>query len=296
MEKYISIKSQQYFAFNIWSIQSAKAVIDAAAQEKQNVILQTSMKAFAMLDKEELAAYVKSYGRKKNIRVFLHLDHCRKLEYIRQAAECGWDSVMIDASDRTIEENIQITNKVTEMVKKRGILVEAEVGQICGQEDGVLSVATGLARIEDIQKFLANTEPDMFAAAVGTVHGLYRKTPKIHHDMISRIAQISNIPFVVHGGTGLTDDMLLQLLAHRNVKKINISSDVKLAYRRGIEICMYTDKMDREGFNPLEIEQSVHDSIRDMAAGKMRLTGRTDISGDNTGIEYGDEKHSKHSV
>ncbi len=81
MEKYISIKSQQYFAFNIWSIQSAKAVIDAAAQEKQNVILQTSMKAFAMLDKEELAAYVKSYGRKKNIRVFLHLDHCRKLEY-----------------------------------------------------------------------------------------------------------------------------------------------------------------------------------------------------------------------
>lgn len=296
MEKYISINSRQYFAFNIWSIQSAKAVIDAAAQERQNVILQTSMKAFAQLDKEELAAYVKSYGKKKHIRAYLHLDHCRKLEYIRQAAECGWDSVMIDASDRVLEENIRITNEAADMVKGKGILVEAEVGQICGQEDGQQSIAPGLARIEDIKKFVENTDIDMLAAAVGTVHGLYRGIPRIHFDMIDGIARITSIPFVVHGGTGLSDEVLLRLLSHDNVKKINISTDVKLAYRRGVEACMHTGKMDKEGFNPLAIEQSIHDSIRDMAAGKMRLTERAGKSEDNTCTKYGNEEHTKYSV
>ncbi len=296
MESYIGINSQQYFAFNIWSMQSAKAVMDAAAQEKQNVILQTSMKAFVQLDKEELAAYVKSYGKKKNIRAYLHLDHCRKLEYIRQAVEYGWDSVMIDASDKTIEENIQITNEVTDMAKKKGILVEAEVGQICGQEDEAASVTTGLAAMEDIALFLRNTDIDMLAAAVGTVHGLYTGTPHIHYDMISAIARITKIPFVVHGGTGLSDEMLLRLLSHDNVKKINISTDVKLAYRNGIEACIHTGKMGKEGFNPLEIEKSIHDAIRDMAVGKMRLTERADKSEDNTCTEYGNEKHTKYSV
>ncbi|MDE7322290.1 MAG: class II fructose-bisphosphate aldolase [Lachnospiraceae bacterium] len=296
MDQYISMDSQQYFAFNIWSIESAKAVIDAAAQEKQNVILQTSMKAFAELDIEEMAAYVRSYGKKKNVRAYLHLDHCRKIEYVRQAAACGWDSVMIDASDKTLEENIEITNEVTGIVKGKGILVEAEVGQICGQEDGLASVTSGLAAMEDIEKFLRNTDIDMIAAAVGTVHGLYKGTPHIHYDMISDIAGITNIPFVVHGGTGLTDEILLQLLMHKNVKKINISTDVKLAYRRGIEACMHTGKMDKEGFNPLDIQKSIHDSIRDMAAGKMRLTGRTDKGEDNTCTEYGNEKHTKYSV
>lgn len=296
MEKYISMNSRQYFAFNIWSIQSAKAVIDAAAQERQNVILQTSMKAFAALDKEELAAFVEHYGKRKNVRAYLHLDHCRKLEYIRQAAESGWDSVMIDASDRTIEENIRITNEVADMVRGKGILVEAEVGQICGQENGQQSVAAGLAKMEDIKMFIEGTDVDMFAAAVGTVHGLYKGTPRIRFDMISEIAGITNIPFIVHGGTGLTDEMLLQLLAHDNVKKINVSTDVKLAYRRGITTCMRMGKMDKEGFNPLEVEQSIHDSIRDMAAGKMRLTGRTDKGEDNTCTEYGNEEHTKYSV
>lgn len=277
MDKYISINSQQYFAFNIWSIESAKAVMDAAFQKKQNVILQTSMKAFEQVDKEELAAYVRSYEKKKGIKAYLHLDHCRKIDFIEIAVQCGWDSVMIDASDKILEENIRITNEVTDIVKRKGILVEAEVGRICGQEDGVLSVETGMARIADIEKFIRSTDIDMLAAAIGTVHGVCKGTPRIHYDIISEVARIADIPFVVHGGTGLTDEMLLKLLSHPNVKKINISTDVKLAYRRGIEESFAAGKLEKEGFNPLNINNAIHDAIRDMAIDKMRLLGKDSL-------------------
>ncbi len=274
MNQYISKSSRQYFAFNIWSIESAKAVMDAASQQKQNVILQTSMKAFERIDKEEFVVYVRSYEKKKGIKAYLHLDHCKKIDFINEAVECGWDSVMIDASDKTLEENIGITNEVVGLVKKKGILVEAEVGQICGQEDKSSLVEAGLAQIEDIEKFVRSTDIDMLAAAVGTVHGVYKGTPRINYDMISKIARITDIPFVVHGGTGLTDEMLLKLLSHYNVKKINISTDVKMAYRHGIEESIATGKLDKKGFNPLNINKAIHQSIQDMAIEKMRLLGK----------------------
>ncbi|MCI9033371.1 MAG: class II fructose-bisphosphate aldolase [Lachnospiraceae bacterium] len=271
MDKYISSTSQQYFAFNIWSIESAKAVIDAASQMKCNIILQTSMKAFEQIDKKEFYAFVRSYEQKKGIKAYLHLDHCKEMDFIQEAAECGWDSVMIDASDKTLSENINITNKVVKLVQKKGILVEAEVGQICGQEDEVTSVGTGIAKMDDIEKFIKSTDIDMLAAAVGTVHGLYRGVPDIRYDMLDEIGRITDIPLVIHGGTGLTNEILLKMLIYKNVKKINISTDVKLAYKRGIEESIQMGVMEQNGFDPLKVEWFIHDEIQNMVMNKLKL-------------------------
>lgn len=271
MNKYINPNSQQYFAFNIWSIESAKAVMDAAAQIGCNIILQTSMKAFEQLDKEEFYIYVKSYEQKKKIKAYLHLDHCRNIDYVYKAVECGWDSVMIDASEQPLDDNIRITNEVTKISKRKSVLVEAEIGQICGQEDEISAIETGIARIEDISEFIENTDIDMLAVAIGTAHGLYKGIPVIHYDMIEQVAKITDIPFVVHGGTGLTDEMLLRILSHKNVKKINISTDVKLAYQRGIEESIQEKAMEVNGFNPLKVSKFIHDSIQSMAINKLRL-------------------------
>ena len=271
MDKYISSTSQQYFAFNIWSIESAKAVIDAASQMKCNIILQTSMKAFEQIDKKEFYAFVRSYEQKKGIKAYLHLDHCKEMDFIQEAAECRWDSVMIDASDKTLSENINITNKVVKLVRKKGILVEAEVGQICGQEDEVTSVGTGIAKMDDIEKFIKSTDIDMLAAAVGTVHGLYRGVPDIRYDMLDEIGRITDIPLVIHGGTGLTNEILLKMLIYKNVKKINISTDVKLAYKRGIEESIQMGVMEQNGFDPLKVEWFIHDEIQNMVMNKLKL-------------------------
>lgn len=271
MNRYIHSDSEQYFAFNIWSLETAKAVIDAASIVHKDVILQTSMKAFESLEKEELRTFVTIYSQKKNVRVYLHLDHCRRVDVIQKAVELGWDSVMIDASDKPLEENIRLTNEVCAAVRGKEILVEAEIGQIGGTEDEISVRDAGVARMEDIQTFLQNTTIDMLAVAIGTSHGLYRGTPKLHYDLIEMTGHLSNVPLVIHGGTGLTEEMFLKLLSFHNVKKINISTDVKQAYRRGIEESIQNGYLKEKGFDPLKVEAAIHDSIESMAADKLTL-------------------------
>ena len=137
MNAYIYQKSEQYFAFNIWNIESAKAVIDAAAQMKKNVILQTSTEAFVQINKEEMRLFVSNYAKNKGIQVYLHLDHCKKIDLIKEAINYKWDSVMIDGSELPLEENIRITNKVCDITREYEIPVEAEIGRIPRAEEGI---------------------------------------------------------------------------------------------------------------------------------------------------------------
>ncbi len=271
MNRYIHSGSEQYFAFNIWNMETAKAVIDAASKVNTSVILQTSMRVFESLEKEELREFVTSYSRKKNICAYLHLDHCRQIEVIQKAVELGWDSVMIDASDKTLGENIRLTNEACAAVKGKGILVEAEIGQIGGIEDEISDREAGIARMEDIETFLQNTTIDMLAVAIGTSHGMYRGIPKLHYDLIEKTEHFSDIPLVIHGGTGLTKEMFLELLSYQNIKKINISTDVKLAYRRGIEKSIQNGYLKEKGFDLFNVEYVIHDSIESMAADRLAL-------------------------
>ena len=270
-EPYITSKSKSYFAFNIWSIETAKAVIDGASKTGQDVILQTSMKAFQKLDKEELRSFISSYMDKKKVKAYLHLDHCKDPEQIEEAIRYGWDSVMIDASDKALKENIERTNTVWETAQKHHVLVEAEIGQIFKTGDDRHSVEAGIAAIEDIKTFVKRSKVDILAAAVGTAHGLYKGMPKIHYDLIENIIAFTNIPLAIHGGTGLTDEMLLKLLSYENIKKINISTEVKLAYRKGITESVRKGYTDGNAFDPLRVEGLIHDSLEDMAANKLKL-------------------------
>ncbi len=270
-EHYITPKSPPYFAFNIWSMESAKAVIDGSAKTGQDVILQISMKAFQRLDKEELRRFVTSYMEKRKVHAYLHLDHCRDLEQIKEAISYGWDSVMIDASDKPLEENIAMTNLVCGIAEETGTLVEAEIGQIFKTGDKGHNAESGIARIEDIKTFVKNSKAHILAAAVGTSHGLYKGLPKIHYDLIEGISEFTDIPLAIHGGTGLTDEMFLKLLSYGNVKKINISTDVKMAYRWGIMESVQKGYTDESGFDPLKVENVIHDSLEEMAVNKLRL-------------------------
>lgn len=271
MTAYINPYSEQYFAFNIWNIESAKAVIDAAVQAKRNLILQTSTKAFQQIDKEEMRFFVTNYARRNGICAYLHLDHCKKIALIKEAIDYGWDSVMIDASEQSLLENIKRTNEVCGIAKEHGVLVEAEVGQIAGVEEEIKVQEAGIARIEDVKQFLEGTEVNMLAVAIGTAHGLYKGTPSLHYDLLGQVAGLADIPLVIHGGTGLGEDKLRRLLTHKNVKKINISTDVKLAYRQGICESLEKGELEPAGFDPLKVTEAIRRSICKMAKEKLRL-------------------------
>ncbi len=270
MKNYL-FEQKAAFAFNIWSIDSARAVIDAAAAKKTNVILQTSSGVFQNIAKKQLREFVSSYAADQGIRAWLHLDHCKKTELVREAVESAWDSVMIDASDRPVEENIAVTNEVTDYAHEREVLVEAEVGQIRGVEDDLACEQAQIASVEDIDRFLQETEIDMIAAAFGNAHGLYQSEPKLHYEIVEYITGKTRIPFVVHGGSGMTDEAIRRLLRIPNVRKINISTDVKLAYRKGITAAYEKGLMERDGFQATTVEHLIHESIKSMAGAKLSL-------------------------
>ena len=263
------ISGSRFFAFNIWDYNSIKAVMDAAKACGSNVILQTSSRIFEQMEQEMVRRFVSYYRDKTGVNAYLHLDHCRKLETLQRAVDQGWDSVMLDASHLSLADNIALTNQASEYAHARGVLLEAEVGQINGVEDGIENESELIARMSDIEQFLRSTDVDMFAAAIGTCHGLYKKRPQIHYDMIERIGELSDKPFVIHGGSGLTDNDFVRLLSYKNVKKINISTELKQAYRRGIKKAEEAGLLERDGFEAIAVEKMVYEEIKTVAEHKM---------------------------
>jgi Fructose/tagatose bisphosphate aldolase len=269
--KYIYSESERFFAFNVWDVNSAKSIIDAAGKLKKNIILQTSSRIFSNLDKEEFYQYIKGYAKKMNVDVYFHLDHCRDFSMICEAIHSKWDSVMFDGSHLPLVENIKITNEVCEIAHKNDVLVEAEVGQIKGVEENITSESDVIADIVEIETFFNETNIDLFAAAIGTAHGLYKGEPQIHYELIDQIRQMKDIPFVIHGGTGLSEAVFRDLLSYKNVKKINISTEVKQSYRKAIVKAYKNDLLAEKGFEATQIEQNIHDEIMNMAYQKIKL-------------------------
>lgn len=262
---------KRYFAFNIWDQDSIAAVIDAAKTFRFDVILQTSSRIFEKMEWKLIREFVTDYSGRAGIKAYLHLDHCRNIELIQAAVDHRWDSVMIDASHLPIEENIALTNQVCGYAHPKGVLVEAEVGQIQGVEDDVASDQTGVADMEDIKRFLTRTATDTFAAAIGTCHGLYKSKPHIRYDMIAQIGKLTDKPFVVHGGSGLMDADFRKLLSYPNVRKINISTELKQAYRRGILNAEQKGLLASEGFDVSAVKQEICHMIQKTAEHKLGL-------------------------
>lgn len=270
MENYLK-KSYPMFAFNIWNIDSAKAIMDAAKLQNKDVILQTSASIYEQMEFAQLKQFIESYTKDGKIKAWLHLDHCKNLYIIESAIANGWDSVMIDASAMPIEENIKITNQVTELAHAKGVLVEAEIGQVSGVEDNISVLESAVAGREDIDKFLQETNVDMIAVAFGNAHGIYQGSPKLDYNLVEYTTKHTDIPFVVHGGSGLSDEVLRRLLAISGVRKINISTEVKMAYREGLLCAKEQGMLEEKGFQAVKVEKVIHDSIVELAIKKMQL-------------------------
>ena len=268
---YIAGNSAAFFAFNIWDTESARAVIDAGEAMNRDVILQTSSTVFEMMDKDSFYAWFKAYMAYKGIKAYLHLDHCRNKSLICQAVDAGWDSVMFDGSQLDLTANISITKEIVQYAHAAGCLVEAEVGYIGKTNHDNEQVDRSIASLKDISCFLQETDVDLFAAAFGTAHGLYKGEPVLYYDVIDYISEISDVPFVVHGGTGLSDEAFKELLLHENVKKINISTDVKQAYRDAVAEAWQKGDFQKTGFEAVRIEKMIYDYIVRMAKKKLIL-------------------------
>lgn len=214
-------------AFNVYNLEGVTAVLRAATHENSPVILQIHPKALAY-GGPGLVALCLAAGEEASVPVSVHLDHSSSEAAIQQALAAGISSVMADGSHHDYAGNVAFTRQMTELAHRFDRAVEAELGRIGGTEDG-LTVAEWEARLtqpDQAAEFVAQTHIDALAVCIGNVHGKYHQPPNLDFARLAAIREQVDIPLVLHGTSGLPDEMIVRSI-ELGVCKFNVNTEVR---------------------------------------------------------------------
>ena len=216
-------------AFDVFNIEMAAGVLKAAEKTHSPVILAYVEMFDSLVPMEAYTAALRRLAADSLVPVCIHLDHATNFTVIQRAVQCGFTSVMIDASDRPFEENVSATQQVIQLCHPLNVSVEAELGHVAGNE-GMYSSDQGFyTEVDQAKEFVARTGVDALAVAVGTIHGVYKSTPILSFDRCSAIkAATHHLPLVLHGGSGLSDADFRRIIKC-GINKINVFTDLTLA-------------------------------------------------------------------
>ena len=219
--------------FDVSDLEMIRAVAEEASALRSPVILGALGPDLEGDRLEYWFALAKLAAEKATVPVCIHLDHANTLEQVMRAANIGFSSVMLDASASPFEENISRSKEVVDAVQKMGITVEAELGHVgngwVGSGEGSESGPDMLTEPEKVAEFVDRTKVDALAVSIGTSHGVYMKAPELDIPRLDRIKSFSDIPLVLHGGSGTPEDQMNNAIAH-GICKVNIYSELLTAW------------------------------------------------------------------
>jgi len=254
--------------FNINNLEWTKYILEECQANNVPVILGVSEGAAKYMGGFFVVSQlVKGLIRDLNITidVCLHLDHGSSFESCQKAIDSGFTSVMIDASKYELDENIRITKEVVDYAHEREVSVEAEVGHIGGNEDGISSEIYH-ATLEDCIS-LSNTGIDSIAPALGSVHGLYKGLPNLNFQRMNIINETLNIPLVLHGGTGIPDEDIKKAIS-MGISKININTELQVAWHKQVLAFV---KNNENVYDPRKVIGSGQEAIKKAVKEKIKL-------------------------
>jgi ketose-bisphosphate aldolase len=206
------------------------AICHAAEEVHSPIILAHYVSTGAYSGNDWFVQVAKWCANKVSIPVSVHLDHGDSFETCMEALKLGFTSVMIDGSTKPIPENAALTNKVIEVSRCFGVMVEAEVGELLRLDDkGAVQQNKNVVNIEQVKEFLRLCQPDALAVGIGNAHGYYKGVPDIKLQVLREIRKFSNIPLVLHGCTGLSEDIIKQAI-QAGVAKINFGTEIRYKY------------------------------------------------------------------
>lgn len=228
-------------AFDVSNYEMMKAVLETCEEEKSPALLMTLGVDTQGRNLQLITSMIKGASEYFKLPICLHMDHATDIDFIKYGCDNGYSSVMYDGSVLPFDENAANTAIVTEYAHKKGITVEAELGHVGNANVGSIS-ETGtdtdpgesLTVPEEVKKFVDLTDVDALAVAIGTSHGVYKKTPELRIDRLDEITAVCDRPLVLHGGSGTPDDQM-QNAIHHGITKINIYSDVLFALNSGLK-------------------------------------------------------------
>lgn len=251
-------------AFNTNNLEWTRAILAGAQEMNVPVIIQTSMGAAKYMGGYELCqklieATVKAMDI--TVPVVIHLDH-GNYEAAKEAIAAGYNSVMFDGHDLPFEENLEKTKEIVALAHAKGISVEAEVGSIGGEEDGVVGEGE-LADVEEA-KLIAATGVDFMAAGIGNIHGPYPENWKgLHFDRLKELGEAVDVPLVLHGGSGIPQEQVQKAIT-MGVSKLNINTECQIAFAKATRAYIEAGKDQiGKGFDPRKMLKPGTDAITD---------------------------------
>jgi fructose-bisphosphate aldolase class II len=260
--------------FNLNNLEFAQAILQAAEEEKSPVILGVSEGAARYMGGFKLVvvmvkALMEEY--KVTVPVAIHLDHGSSFEMCAKAIQAGFTSVMIDGSHHPLEENIKLTRKVVELAHIHGVSVEAELGRIGGQEDDLVveDAEAAYAIPSECDQLVRATGVDCFAPALGSVHGPYKGEPNLGFDRMKEVMQLTGVPLVLHGGTGIpTKDV--QRAISLGTAKINVNTENQISSAKRVREVL-AEKPNE--YDPRKYMGPAREAIKETVKGKIQEFG-----------------------
>ncbi|OAB35008.1 fructose-bisphosphate aldolase [Paenibacillus macquariensis subsp. defensor] len=257
--------------YNINNLEWTQAILGAAEQEKSPVILGVSEGAARHMG--GFTTVVKMvegllYDMKITVPVAIHLDHGSSFDKCKEAIDAGFSSVMIDGSHHPIDENIEMTKKVVEYAHAKGVSVEAEVGTVGGQEDDVIG-GIMYAKLDECVRIVKETGIDTLAPALGSVHGPYLGEPNLGFKEMEEIRDATNIPMVLHGGTGIPEADIKKSIS-LGTSKINVNTENQIVFAKTVREVLAAKP---EAYDPRTFIVPGREAIKQTVIGKMREFG-----------------------
>ena len=273
-EMMIQGKEQGYAIgqFNLNNLEYTQAILQAAEEEKSPVILGVSegaarymggFKTVVMMVK----GLMEDYGT--TVPVAIHLDHGSSFEKCKEAIEAGFTSVMIDASSKPLEENIEITKKVVDFAQQHNVSVEAELGVVGGQEDDIIADGVIYADPAECRELVEKTGIDCLAPALGSVHGPYKGEPNLGFEEMEEISKQGDIPLVLHGGTGIPTKDIKRAIS-LGTSKINVNTENQIQGTKAVREILNEDS---EVYDPRKFLGPMREAIKATVIDKMREFG-----------------------
>lgn len=257
-------------AYNINNLEWTRFILEACNEDKSPVILGITPKTV-----EYFGGYKLVYNLVKNminelkieIPVVLHLDHALTFEECKCAIDAGFTSVMIDVSDKPLEENTKITSLVVDYAKQKNVSVEAELGDF-GTDD-IINNNYLYARLDECKNFVIDTALDSLAPCIGNKHGIYDGSEILDFNLLGAICKEVKIPLVLHGASGL-DENKLKTAIFCGVAKVNINTDLQIAWSNAVR--KYLD-FDKTVYDPRKIIKSGEKDLKKVIHEKNNILG-----------------------
>ncbi len=240
-------------AFNVDNLESVIGVLRAAENTGRPVIVQTIPRTLKYGGIPAYSALVRALY-KGNPDIAIHLDHGGDVAICKACIDAGYTSVMIDGSALAFDDNAKLTKEVVDLAHPLGISVEGELGTIGGKEETEAKIR--YTEVAEAQEFVARTGVDSLAIGVGTAHGVYKGVPHIAVDRIEEIAAKVDIPLVLHGASGLSDEVVTACIK-AGISKINFATQLRQAFTQGLKegLGANPDAFDPKVYLPYAIER-----------------------------------------